>query len=111
MWRRGDRGELGRVRLAHRTGVSCLDPTKTPGSLLSSAGVTTFWPGYQFLDLEGTVSLVSRTDREAGDSGFIQASSPVSVTFTISAFTPLRVVARVCGLGSWSSRSPDGRRH
>lgn len=109
MWRRGDRGELGRVRLAHRTGVSCLDPTKTPGE--SSAGVTTFWPGYQFMDLEGTVSLVSRTDSEAGDASFIQASSPVSVMFTVSAFTPLRVVARVCGLGSWSSRSPDGGRH
>lgn len=84
------------MRLAHRTGVSYLDPTKTPGE--SSAGVTTFWLGCQFLDLEGTVRLVFRTDSEAGDASFIQASSPVSRMFTVLLFLSV-----VCALGQGES--------
>lgn len=36
--------------------------------------------------------LVSRTDSEAGDASFTQASSPVSVMLTVSPFTPLSCV-------------------
>lgn len=83
------------MQLAHRTGVSCLDH-KSPRGVFCRCH--TFWPGCQFLDLEGTVRLVSSTDSEAGDVSFTQASSPVSVMLTVS---PL-LLSVVCALGQVS---------